>query len=708
MPTAFSRLFGGTSPHVEGAETVKVLRSLLLLLRQPTVKRRHVMVTRLLRREPFRLAMVAEVRDLEKENLDVTVVTGSAVGLDLAAVQDTLGSHISPLLGVGDKAPRWLDLHGDPFGPGSAFLRKFNLASALVLPLTAAESTRVGAAYLILATKEPLSFRAPLVQEIILAWSLFRLASVGGMDSAHDRDPVGEATPGQESEVWQRIPTALAIVANDSIVRTNEAAEVLLKTSVGRDGRSWALWLAAAVRRLESANRDHEVLLASQQQNRSLEVSLGPALPHGRGRVVAIRDATDEVLADSRHSESISTLSHELRTPLTSMKNSVSLVLRGDAGQLTPQQERFLALSMRNIDRLDRLITDLLDVSRAEAGRLSLHRQMVDLGSLLRDALEMLSATARQRSVTLDYSGLPTSFPAHVDSDKIVQMIHNTVGNALKYTEEGGYVRIWLQSRAEQLPPLAVYLAERYFLPLKVFTLVVEDNGMGMSDEVIQNLFHPFSRGREAEDSHKPGSGLGLHITRALVEAHGGTIDLQSGLDVGTTVNIVLPRDPESEQVVVAARRLGTALINLGREARLICLDARRPDLELTAADVQRADQAVKEFLVRLIGDETPADNSPPGGVGSLLPGEDPGLVTADRLCRVADGLWAAVSREWERFAPAWEVEKAKPNCPGVLAHAVWESRDLSLEPDVAKTEATQSEYIPEDNLSEALETEGI
>jgi hypothetical protein len=245
-------------------------------------------------------------------------------------------------------------------------------------------------------------------------------------------------------------------------------------------------------------------------------------------------------------------------------------------------------------------------------------------------------------------------------------------------------VRVWL--RAEDSPPagLTEELAERFFLPLRVFTLVVEDNGIGMSEEVLRTLFHPFRRGRAAEVSRAPGSGLGLHITRALVEAHGGSIDLVSKPDVGTTVWITLPRDPASERVLVGARRLGRVLAETGGAGRLAVLDARRPDRELDEELLDRAATAIGEFLARLIEDaDVPVAAAVAGG-GS---GPDGSREDAGRgVVGLADGLWAAVVENTSRLAPAWEVERARPGTPPLLEETAWQVLELPgpAEPDEA------------------------
>ena len=386
--------------------------------------------------------------------------------------------------------------------------------------------------------------------------------------------------------------------------------------------------------------------------------------------MVSVRDATAEVQAESRSAEAISTISHELRTPLTSMKNSVGLLLRGEAGTLSASAAHFLDMTMRNIDRLNRLINDLLDVSRATAGRLELNRRTMNLVTLLRESMELLAATARQRRVTLECDCGDEPFPAHLDGDKIVQMLHNTVGNALKFTQEGGRVRVWRNPcPGSGVPADARALAERYFLPLHAFALVVEDNGIGMSEELRRTVFQPFARA-EGEAGGAPGTGLGLHITRTLVEAHGGHISLDSSPGSGTTVWIILPRDPQSERVLVAMRRL-RSLRQRRPRARLAVLDARRPNEPGDPAQLRRAARVVREFVARLEGPADGAADPPAAPGGPFGIGADAAL--AEGLEEPAPGLWVALVQEWSRLAAAWEVERARPGAPAHLERTAWD-----------------------------------
>ena len=698
MPGGLSRFFKGSksgAPPPAGAAAS--LRLLEALLREPDVRRRHRLLARSLRLAGFPVALVLGYAPDGQGGLRVRLLAGGCAPLDASLILEALSARLSPLLGLESNAPRWIALHDDPFRPGAAFLRKFELASALALPLAGEGAGPREQTACLAAAREPLAAGSPQVRSLLAGWSLYRTVTAPGWGAQGGDLPAGEVEGWPAARLWEAAPLPLAIVARDEVAAVNAAAERLLRASVGAEGQAWRTWLVAAVRRLEEGDREQEKLVASRQRELTLEVSLGPRLG-GRGgrsgRLVAIRDATVEVQADSRSAEAISTISHELRTPLTSMKNSVGLLLRGEAGTLPEPAQHFLGMTMRNIDRLNRLISDLLDVSRATAGRLDLHRATVDLVPLLREALELFAVTARQRRLQLQLDCGPESFPAHVDADKVVQMLHNTVGNALKYTPEGGLVRVWLDPRAAGLVPAEARLvAERFFLPLRAFALIVEDNGEGISEEAQRRLFQPFARGREPENPALPSSGLGLHITRALVEAHGGSIRVDSTPGAGTAVGIVLPRDPASERVLAAARRLRQQLAAQPR-ARVYALDARQPGQEPAAAELRRAGRAVRDFVARLASGEPRrggADDE--AAIGSA---------EADAVEEAAPGLWLAVLAEGARLGTAWEVEKARPGTPSLLEATRWEGLAVAeAGEDAAAEQVAQREPVLPSNWRE-------
>lgn len=259
--------------------------------------------------------------------------------------------------------------------------------------------------------------------------------------------------------------------------------------------------------------------------------------------------------------EAVRSLAHDLRSPLSSLLSCLNLVLSGEAGDLTPDQRRFLGMARRNIDRLDRMVQDMLNASRLPMESIPSRRPEVDLGPILKEAVRLHKVTATSRDLEIDDSGLPESFPARVDPDLVVRMLDNVLGNAVKYTEPaGGLVRVWLEPGAGYPRSLVGRLARHCGLPLANFNLIVQDNGPGLSPAVQRRIFEPFNRGRATLGTQPAGTGLGLSITRRLAESLGGQVRLISLPGRGTTVWLKLPRDPATEHFQSTVERLAEAL----------------------------------------------------------------------------------------------------------------------------------------------------
>lgn len=253
-------------------------------------------------------------------------------------------------------------------------------------------------------------------------------------------------------------------------------------------------------------------------------------------------------------------LAHDLRTPLSSMQSCLNLVLNGEAGPLTTDQKRFLGMARGNIDRLDRMVEGMLTSDRSPSESVRVRRRQVDLGSILTEALRLHKVTAMNGGLEIDDAGMPESFPARVDPDLVVRLLDNVLGNALKFTGPGGLVRVGLEAKAGRPGDLAGRLARHCDLPVASFTLVVQDNGPGLDQEVQGRIFEPINRGRLRPWNAPTGTGLGLSITRRLAASHGGRVRMVSLPGRGTTVRIKLPRDPASEHFQFTVERLAAAL----------------------------------------------------------------------------------------------------------------------------------------------------
>jgi two-component system, sensor histidine kinase and response regulator len=226
---------------------------------------------------------------------------------------------------------------------------------------------------------------------------------------------------------------------------------------------------------------------------------------------------------DQLKSSFVSIVSHELRTPMTSIKGLVENMLDGLTGELNDRQAFYLGRVKYNIERLTRMINDLLDLSRIEAGRMDLHQSSIHIGSLAREVVEMLQPMAQERSVNLEAHISASIGFIQGDRDKLIQIFTNLINNALKFTEAPGTVMVEVRQREDS-----------------VVQTSVADTGCGIPPEEQQIIFERFYRGQSSEMKNR-GAGLGLAITRSLVELHGGSIWVESTPGKGSRFCFVLP-----------------------------------------------------------------------------------------------------------------------------------------------------------------------
>lgn len=230
----------------------------------------------------------------------------------------------------------------------------------------------------------------------------------------------------------------------------------------------------------------------------------------------------------------VSIISHELRTPLTSIKESVSLVLDGVAGPLNENQNEFLAIAKNNIDRLTRLITDILDFSKLESGRISMHKKKANINELIEEVYSAAKAGAEKKGLKFELDLSDGLEDIWFDPERIGQALNNLISNAIKFNRENG--RIKIISSMENIDGRCA---------VKV---VIEDTGIGIMEKNISNLFNHFSPLDTSMTRTSNGVGLGLVISKQIIELHSGDIWVESKKDMGSNFIFTLPVYKEDEE----------------------------------------------------------------------------------------------------------------------------------------------------------------
>jgi signal transduction histidine kinase/CheY-like chemotaxis protein len=234
-------------------------------------------------------------------------------------------------------------------------------------------------------------------------------------------------------------------------------------------------------------------------------------------------DITELRRIDRMKTEFVSTVSHELRTPLTSIRGSLGLISGGVAGELPEAVKSLVGIAKSNCERLIRLINDILDSEKIESGKLRLDLQIVDIRQLVQQALAANEGFAGQHSVRLVMRAPETPLHVRIDSDRMTQVLTNLLSNAVKFSPPGSPVEVRLSRTAQ-----------------KVRAEVV-DVGPGIPEEFSARIFQKFSQADSSDTRQKGGTGLGLNISRALVEKMGGTIGFSSKAGEGTTFFFEVP-----------------------------------------------------------------------------------------------------------------------------------------------------------------------
>jgi PAS domain S-box-containing protein len=351
-----------------------------------------------------------------------------------------------------------------------------------------------------------------------LAAVVQRRESSGEIDQAYDALSVGLVIVDETGRIRQCNGAAAVMLRCDRKEMIGAGIEALLSDPRLRE------WLSAAIRGSAMERKSAEAEHGNPNGGGGvLKVRVRPLRREDApGSLITIEDITQQRSADAARNAFIAQATHELRTPLTNMRLYLEEAI--DSDQDDPV---LLAKSLNVVNqetrRLERMVGEMLSVAEIEAGSLKIQRDDVRLDKLFEDLKAEFEPQAKAKKINLVFH-LPPKLPVlQADRDKSVLMLHNLVGNALKYTPDGGQVKVRVNADAANL------LVE------------VSDSGIGIREEEQERIFERFYRSKDPRVSAITGSGLGLALAREVARLHGGDVKVESQLEKGSTFTVMLP-----------------------------------------------------------------------------------------------------------------------------------------------------------------------
>lgn len=275
-----------------------------------------------------------------------------------------------------------------------------------------------------------------------------------------------------------------------------------------------------------------------------------------------IRDISERKHLDRIKTEFISTISHELRTPLTSIRGSLGMLQSKVLGEIPEKANRMVELAHNNTERLINLVNDILDVEKIQAGKMVLKFEDVNISSLIKQSIEANETYANSCKVTVKLSkGIP-DYHVYADSHRLHQVMANLISNAAKFSPENGVVFIDITKKAH------------------LISVSITDQGLGIPEQFRNKIFHKFSQLDSSDTRQKGGTGLGLNITKAIIEHHGGHIDYTTKEGKGSTFFFELVEyQAKTQPVEITEPKLETpAILNKKNQHNILVLEDE-PDI---------------------------------------------------------------------------------------------------------------------------------
>jgi PAS domain S-box-containing protein len=331
----------------------------------------------------------------------------------------------------------------------------------------------------------------------------------------------------------------MVVVDSDGkILLVNPAAEALLgitKNDIGRpikevvkDEHLLTLTKRISSEKDEVVEKDIELISADESTTKVLRTSSAVVEDHNGntvGMVTMLNDITKQREIEGLKAQFMANVSHELRTPLVAIEKSVSLILSKSTGEISPTQNEFLSIAERNLKRLTLLINDLLDLSKLEARKAVINPEETDLDKLIADSVESLNNWAATKAIKLSRSVSPDLPRLQIDPNKIIQVLNNLIGNAIKFTPENGSITVEAVLDKQE----------------NAVKVTVRDTGVGIPAEDLGKIFEKFYQAGKKDSEDVKGTGIGLAIVREIVELHKGKVWAESEKGLGSRFIFTLP-----------------------------------------------------------------------------------------------------------------------------------------------------------------------
>ncbi|MDQ3804710.1 MAG: sensor histidine kinase, partial [Acidobacteriota bacterium] len=277
----------------------------------------------------------------------------------------------------------------------------------------------------------------------------------------------------------------------------------------------------SAIEELARQNRDLVQILSELEENRERLERANRQLEESN-RELNEANAKLRELSELKE-EFLALTTHDLRSPLTVISGVINFFTSGRLGDLTPEQKNMVSMMERNTQNLIELVNDLLDASKLESGTMRLDLASIDLGGLIEELREQMQPMAREKEIALEEAVPADLPPLRADRAKLRRVLVNLLSNALKFTPRGGRVMVVAAREDERV------------------RVSVSDTGVGIPPEDLARLFDKYEQARSRATRSEKGTGLGLYITRQLVELHGGEISVQSEVGKGSTFSFTMP-----------------------------------------------------------------------------------------------------------------------------------------------------------------------